>query len=160
MYINGEILITFCILFIYFCIKYLKKNESTKNLILYERKRTILNLCKSKKKKIWLTVGDKSTLVSGVVESIIQTYPHHSMIFSSYKNYCTGKFVIRTDMSKTPKINDEFTIRIDNVREVSLKPFSEIENPYREEDCLTMFDFQGDCTSNDNRYYNFILKLQ
>ena len=163
MYISVEFLITFGILFGYLLIKYLKKDSLTTNLVQYERKKTILNLSKSKKKKIWLKVGSKKCpysdllLVSGIVEDIIHTYPHHSIIFSSYENYCIGKFIIRNDVSKTSKFY------IDNIREVSLKPFSEIiPNFYSEEneDSLSSFDFIGDATSYDNRYYKFLSKLQ
>ena len=163
MYINVEFLIVLGFLFVYLCIKYLKKSGLTDRLISYERKRTILNLSKSKKKMIWLKVGPEDcpfsdlSLVSGIVEDIIQTYPPHSIIFSSYEKYCIGKFIIRTDVSKTSKFY------IDSIREVSLKPFSEIiPDCYSEEneDSLSTFDFTGDSTSNDNRYYKFLSKLQ
>jgi len=162
MYISIEFLIAFGILFGYLLIKYLKKNSLTKRLIQYERKKTILNLSKSKK-KIWLKVGSEDCpfsnllLVSGIVEDIIHTYPHHSIIFSSYENYCIGEFIIKNDVSKTSKFY------IDNIREVSLKPFSEIiPNSYSEEneDSLSTFDFIGDATFYDNRYYKFLSKLQ
>jgi len=163
MYISIQFLIIIGILFGYLLIKYLKKNSLTKRLIQYERKRTILNLYKSKKKKIWLKIGSEDCpfsnllLVNGIVEDIINSYRHHSIIFSSYENYCIGEFIIRNDVSKTSKFY------IDNIREVSLKPFSEIiPNSYSEEneDSLSTFDFIGDSTFYDNRYYKFISKLQ